>query len=71
MRLSELMQGLPVLWAQGDAEITGITVDSRKVRPGDLFVAIVGRTHDGHQFIEDAIARGAVAVVAQGSPHPI
>ncbi|MCS6919401.1 MAG: UDP-N-acetylmuramoyl-L-alanyl-D-glutamate--2,6-diaminopimelate ligase [Fimbriimonadales bacterium] len=71
MRLSELMQGLPVLWAQGDAEITGITVDSRTVRPGDLFVAIVGRTHDGHQFIEDAIARGAVAVVAQGSPHSL
>ncbi|MCX7926026.1 MAG: Mur ligase family protein [Fimbriimonadales bacterium] len=65
MRLSELMQGLPVLWAQGDAEITGISVDSRKVRPGDLFVAIVGRTHDGHQFIEDAIARGAVAIMIQ------
>ncbi len=65
MRLSELMQGLPLLWAQGDAEISGICVDSRKVQPGDLFVAIVGRTHDGHRFIEDALARGAVAVVAQ------
>jgi UDP-N-acetylmuramoyl-L-alanyl-D-glutamate--2,6-diaminopimelate ligase len=68
MRLSELMQGLPVLWAQGDAEITGIGVDSRKVQPGDLFVAIVGRTYDGHQFIHDALARGAAAVVTQHMP---
>lgn len=65
MRLSELMQGLPVLWAQGDAEISGICVDSRTVQPGDLFVAIVGRTHDGHKFIADAIARGAAAVMTQ------
>ncbi|GIV08128.1 MAG: UDP-N-acetylmuramoyl-L-alanyl-D-glutamate--2,6-diaminopimelate ligase [Fimbriimonadales bacterium] len=68
MRLSELMQGLPVLWAQGDAEISGICVDSRKVQPGDLFVAIVGRTHDGHAFIQDAIARGAAAILVQGTP---
>jgi len=67
MRLSELMQGLPILWAQGDAEITGFAVDSRKVQPGDLFVAIVGRTHDGHQFIADAMARGAAAILAQES----
>ncbi|MFN4034023.1 MAG: Mur ligase domain-containing protein, partial [Fimbriimonadales bacterium] len=64
MRLSELMQGLPILWARGDAEIRGICADSRKVQPGDLFVAIVGRTHDGHQFIADALARGAVAILA-------
>ncbi|GIV04652.1 MAG: UDP-N-acetylmuramoyl-L-alanyl-D-glutamate--2,6-diaminopimelate ligase [Fimbriimonadales bacterium] len=68
MRLSELIQGLPVLWAQGDAEISGICVDSRLVQPGDLFVAIVGRTHDGHQFIKDATARGAAAILVQGTP---
>jgi len=68
MQLSELMQGLPVLWAQGDAEVSGICVDSRQVQPGDLFVAIVGRTHDGHQFINDAIARGAAAILVQGTP---
>ncbi|OYT74541.1 MAG: UDP-N-acetylmuramoyl-L-alanyl-D-glutamate--2,6-diaminopimelate ligase [Armatimonadetes bacterium JP3_11] len=68
MRLSELVQGLPVLWAQGDAEISGIGVDSRQMQAGDLFVAIVGRTHDGHQFIKDAIARGAAAILVQGNP---
>lgn len=70
MRLSELMQGLPVLWAQGDAEISGICADSRHVQPGDLFVAVVGRTHDGHQFTNDAVARGAAAIVVQGTPTP-
>ncbi len=70
MRLSELMQGLPILWAQGDAEITGIAVDSRTVQPGDLFVAIVGRTHDGHQFIADAIARGAAGILVSKLPSP-
>jgi UDP-N-acetylmuramoyl-L-alanyl-D-glutamate--2,6-diaminopimelate ligase len=70
MQLSELMQGLPVLWAQGDAEVSGICVDSRQVQPGDLFVAIVGRTHDGHQFIADAIARGAAAILTQVALTP-
>ncbi len=44
-------------------EITGIVFDSRKVQPGDLFVALVGGKNDGHGFIPDAIQRGAVAVV--------
>jgi UDP-N-acetylmuramoyl-L-alanyl-D-glutamate--2,6-diaminopimelate ligase len=44
-------------------EITGIAMDSRKVRPGDLFVACQGGTTDGHKFISDAIARGAAAIV--------
>jgi UDP-N-acetylmuramoyl-L-alanyl-D-glutamate--2,6-diaminopimelate ligase len=46
-------------------EITGITADSRKVQPGNLFVAYRGVEVDGHQFIPDAIKRGAVAVVCE------
>jgi UDP-N-acetylmuramoyl-L-alanyl-D-glutamate--2,6-diaminopimelate ligase len=65
MRLSELIQGLPIVQAQGDAEITGICVDSRRVQRGDLFVALVGRQHDGHSFIADALERGAAAVMVQ------
>ncbi len=45
--------------------VLGITADSRQVKPGYLFVAIPGYTVDGHQFIAEAIGRGAVAVVYQ------
>lgn len=45
--------------------ITGITIDNRKVQPGDLFVAMKGNSADGHDFITDAIARGAAAVVGE------
>jgi UDP-N-acetylmuramoyl-L-alanyl-D-glutamate--2,6-diaminopimelate ligase len=65
MRLSELIQGLPIVEARGDAEITGVCVDSRRVQRGDLFVALAGRQHDGHRFIEDALRQGAAAVLTQ------
>jgi len=65
MRLSELIQGLPIVEARGDAEITGVCVDSRRVQRGDLFVALVGRQHDGHRFIADALQQGAAAVMVQ------
>jgi UDP-N-acetylmuramoyl-L-alanyl-D-glutamate--2,6-diaminopimelate ligase len=48
--------------------IAGLACHSKQVRPGDLFVAIEGSTTDGHEFINEAIARGASAVVAQRRP---
>lgn len=45
-----------------DSIIAGITMDSRKVQPGFVFVAVKGATTDGHRFIQDAIQKGAVAV---------
>ncbi|MCB1706794.1 MAG: UDP-N-acetylmuramoyl-L-alanyl-D-glutamate--2,6-diaminopimelate ligase [Halioglobus sp.] len=48
-----------------DIVIRGMQLDSRKVAPGDLFVALPGDTHDGRQFIEQAVANGAAAVVAE------
>jgi UDP-N-acetylmuramoyl-L-alanyl-D-glutamate--2,6-diaminopimelate ligase len=46
-----------------DISIADLTADSRQVRPESLFVAVRGDTNDGHRFIQDAIDRGAVAVV--------
>ena len=46
------------------ARATGVAVDSRQVSKGDVFVAVEGTVHDGHDFIGDAVARGAAAVVA-------
>lgn len=48
-------------------EVTGVTSDSREVREGSLFVAVEGRSFDGHSFAEDMLKKGACAVVAQRS----
>jgi UDP-N-acetylmuramoyl-L-alanyl-D-glutamate--2,6-diaminopimelate ligase len=53
------------LVGRGDVEVKGITADSRQVGPGYLFVANRGVAVDGHEFVADAVARGAVAVVTE------
>jgi UDP-N-acetylmuramoyl-L-alanyl-D-glutamate--2,6-diaminopimelate ligase len=65
--LSELLANLPhrAIWGDRSVRTAHITDDSREVRPGALFVAIVGAQHDGHHYIGTAIAKGAVAIVGQ------
>ena len=46
-------------------KVTAVTADSRMVRGGTLFVAVVGLTVDGHDFVQDAVDKGCVAVVVQ------
>ncbi|MFZ9594495.1 MAG: UDP-N-acetylmuramoyl-L-alanyl-D-glutamate--2,6-diaminopimelate ligase [Bdellovibrionia bacterium] len=53
----------------GSAQVTGVTSDSREVKPGSVFVAICGGTQDGHQFIDLALEKGAVFVVGE-QPMP-
>ena len=48
-----------------DIPITGISIDSRAVKPGHLFVAMKGGNVDGHDYIQKAIDNGAVAVVGE------
>ncbi len=48
-----------------DIQTTCCTSDSRSVKPGDLFVALPGISHDGHEFAHDAVRRGATAVLAE------
>ena len=52
----------------GDWAATGVSIDSRSVQPGDLFIALEGPTFDGHDFVEDALARGAAAVMVHRMP---
>lgn len=54
----KVLAGVP-----GDTLITGIVIDNRHIQPGNLFVAMKGRSVDGHDFIPDAIQRGAAAIV--------
>lgn len=60
MRLSSLVADAPM----DDPEITGVTADSRKVRPGFLFAALPGSMVDGRKFIPAALEAGAAAVLA-------
>jgi UDP-N-acetylmuramoyl-tripeptide--D-alanyl-D-alanine ligase len=54
---------------RGDARqpVEGISIDSRTVAPGDFFIAIRGDRFDGHHFVGDALARGAIGVVAESA----
>lgn len=67
MKLSELIQELdePVSNNYNDREITGINHNSLKIEKGFLFVAIKGHKLDGNRFVNDAIRRGAVAIVSE------
>jgi len=66
MDLAELLEGFDALSVSGSlaVEISGIELDSRKVQPGSVFVAVRGLRSDGNAFVSDAVARGAVAVVS-------
>ncbi|NLM50687.1 MAG: UDP-N-acetylmuramyl-tripeptide synthetase, partial [Clostridiaceae bacterium] len=67
MLLREIVNNIKHELVRGslDIEISGISYDSRKVKKGDLFVAIKGFTTDGHKYIESAVQNGAVAVIGQ------
>jgi UDP-N-acetylmuramoyl-L-alanyl-D-glutamate--2,6-diaminopimelate ligase len=76
MRLRELADGIPgARWVgPGDAEVLRAVHDSRRVRPGDLFVAVLGTKVDGHRFLPTALAAGAAAVIVErldGPPLPV
>jgi UDP-N-acetylmuramoyl-L-alanyl-D-glutamate--2,6-diaminopimelate ligase len=66
IKLSRLLEGVEVLEAPPtDPEVTGLCYDSRRLKPGDCFVAIPGTHSDGHRFVETALRDGAVAAVVQ------
>ena len=54
-----------------DIEVNDLQIDSRKVNPGTCFIAIKGTLSDGHDFIDTAIANGAVAIVCEELPADI
>ena len=67
MKLQHLFSIIPGIPVQSlpDVELTGIYNDARLVTPGSVFVAIRGSKLDGHTFISDAVAKGAVALVVE------
>jgi len=67
MQLKELISNIPALSSQGplEREVAGITYDSRRITPGMVFVAVAGANADGHDFILNAIERGASAIICE------
>ncbi|MFQ5468369.1 MAG: Mur ligase domain-containing protein, partial [Kiloniellaceae bacterium] len=76
------------LWSAADAAVAtgghttdawtaaGVSIDTRTLAPGDLFVALKGPSFDGHDYIADALAKGAAAAVTHrpahaGAPGPL
>src|SRR5437773_1080750 len=67
MTFQHLLYGAEVLAQSGDPNISGLQYDSRRVKPGDAFIAMRGESSDGNKFIDKAIAMGAVAVVSDSA----
>ncbi|MBQ9081281.1 MAG: UDP-N-acetylmuramoyl-L-alanyl-D-glutamate--2,6-diaminopimelate ligase [Clostridia bacterium] len=68
MQLDRLLKGVAVKNISGDTkdkQVNAIRIDSRIISRGELFVALVGETSDGHDYMREAQRRGAVAVVCQ------
>lgn len=68
--LKDILYNVRLIEVSGymEAEISGITFDSREVKAGFLFVAVKGTQVDGHDYIEKAIQKGAIAVVCKYAP---
>jgi UDP-N-acetylmuramoyl-tripeptide--D-alanyl-D-alanine ligase len=66
IKVDEIIRSVNGRLLAGDpvAAVTGVTTDSRKVAPGDLFVALVGDHNDGHDYIDIAVEQGCSAVLA-------
>src|SRR2546425_3435055 len=70
MRLRDLFSDDAVIEPQVAAlDVKGLAVDSRAVKPGDLFFALAGSKTDGSRFIDAAIAAGAVAIAGDHAPQ--
>jgi len=70
MTFQHLLDGAEVLAQSGNPDVNSVEYDSRKVKPGSVFVAMRGETSDGNRFIERAIQAGAMAIVTDSMTEP-
>jgi len=64
-KLSDLLKNILVIDVKGsvDIEISSISINSKNIEAGSLFVALVGNVTDGHNFIDEVIQKGAKAII--------
>lgn len=65
LRLSELLAVLDARLVDADAAFTAVSTDSRKIEPGQLFIALTGPNFDGHDYLAAVAAKGAVAALVE------
>ena len=70
MTLLDVLDGVEIIAQSGNPQVTGVEYDSRRVKPGDVFVAMRGESSDGNRFIQAALTAGAVAVVTDSDQQP-
>ena len=73
MKLNQLIANCQPSHIEGgvDREVNSVQIDSRRVQPGDMFVALRGTQVDGHEFIDKAIAQGAETIVCESIPQDV
>ena len=73
MKLERLIENIQIKNLAGDSrcDIAGVNIDSRRIEPGHLFIALRGTQADGHAYIGKAIDRGAVAVLCETLPETL
>ncbi|MEH7250826.1 UDP-N-acetylmuramoyl-tripeptide--D-alanyl-D-alanine ligase [Neobacillus niacini] len=70
-QISEMISVKYEVTSFADIEITGISIDSRKIEKGNLFIPFKGENSDGHKFVEDSLKKGAAAALWQSDiPNP-
>ena len=71
MKLQELLKNIKPIQIIGDVEteITGVNIDSRKIKDGHLFIAMKGTQTDGHSYIGKAVGLGAKAILLEDMPE--
>lgn len=65
LSLSQLTEALQGRLVGADARFDGVSIDSRKIAPGQLFVALAGPRFDGHDYLDEVAAKGAVAALVE------
>lgn len=72
MHIKDIMKGIPDIKISGDPSlsVSGIAYDSRQVKSGYLFAALLGKNADGNQFIQNALKNGASAVLSENPAPP-
>jgi len=65
LKLSELTNALDARLISADASFDGVSIDSRAIKAGQLFIALTGPRFDGHDYLNEVAGKGAVAALVE------